>query len=401
MNKEVGNAQNLQLSYKDVVAVVAASVVSSLTLFLVAGLAFQIRGSMHFSVSTLGSVISLYYLCAALGSVPMSRLVEMLGALRSIRWGCMLMAALLLILAAGVHHIVGLAAVMAMAGVLSSGLQPATNLFLVRRVPHEYRGFAFGVKQAAVPMAVLLGGLAVPAFGLTVGWRWAFVTAAFLAFIASISTPRSRYSFAQYRANPPPIDKLGTDGVFNLILLAVGFGLGIASASALAGFVVTATVALGQGEGMAGVLAGVGGLAAAATRIALGLYADRGDRPHFVIVATMLCIGAVAYATLAFFTKATTVVLVPLIVIAFSAGWGWNGLFNLAIVNRYTSQAARATGITSVGGRAGGVVGPLVFGLVVDHFSFRVAWLLVSLASVCGAMVILGGRRRFARGLGH
>ena len=30
------------------------------------------------------------------------------------------------------------------------------------------------MKQAAVPVAGIVAGLAVPAVGLTVGWRWAY-----------------------------------------------------------------------------------------------------------------------------------------------------------------------------------------------------------------------------------
>jgi 4-diphosphocytidyl-2-C-methyl-D-erythritol kinase len=45
---------------------------------------------------------------------------------------------------------------------------------LARRVEVARRATAFAVKQSAIPAAMLLGGLAVPALALTVGWRWAF-----------------------------------------------------------------------------------------------------------------------------------------------------------------------------------------------------------------------------------
>lgn len=46
------------------------------------------------------------------------------------------------------------------------------------------RGFAFGVKQSAVPLTAMLAGLAVPVFAVTVGWRWAFGAAAALGLFA-------------------------------------------------------------------------------------------------------------------------------------------------------------------------------------------------------------------------
>lgn len=386
-----------KLHARDIVAVVSTSIFSSLVFFLTAALALQIRDSLHFGVAALGVVFSLYYLTAALSSVPLSRVVEAVGALRAMRFGCLVMAALMLILAGAVHSLTGLAIVLAAAGAVSSGLQPATNLFLVRRVPRAHQGFAFGIKQAAVPMAVLLGGLSVPAIALTIGWRWAFVIAAGLAIVTAAAMPPSQTSFAEYRARPP-IPRLGGPATVNLVLLASGFGLGVAAASALSAFAVTAFNAAGQGRAAAGLLASLGGFVAAVTRIAVGVRADRRSGGHLLVVAAMLGLGAVAYVMIAAATTLLPLLLIPGIVLAFSAGWGWNGLFNLAVVKRYPSQAARATGITSVGARAGGVAGPLVFGLVATHVSYSAGWLIAACSAVSAVLIILLGRRRLRRG---
>lgn len=408
MEKECSNEshpiQNLdtakadRLKVRDIYAVVVTSVLSSLAVFLVAALALQIRDSLHFGVAGLGVVVSLYYLSAALSSVPLSRFVEAVGSLRAMKWGCLVMGGLLLILAAAVHSFYSLAIVMAAAGAVSSGLQPATNLFLIRRAPSAHHGFAFGIKQAAVPMAVLLGGLSVPAIALTIGWRWAFIIAAVLAILTSMTMPRSRTSFAEYRSRPP-IPRLGSTETANLIMLASGFALGVAAASALSAFAVTAFAAAGQSKATAGLLASLGGLAAAITRIAVGLHADRGSRAHLIVVALMLGLGSIAYVMIAIAMTVLPELLIPGVVLAFSAGWGWNGLFNLAIARRYPSQAARATGITSVGARTGGVMGPFVFGLVATHASYSLGWLMAAISAMSAALIILAGRRRLGYGL--
>jgi MFS family permease len=377
----------------DIFAAVAASVLSALPVFLVAALALQIREALHFGVASLGLVISLYYLSAAVSSVPLSRFVEAVGALRAMRWGCLATGVLLLLTAAIVRSFASLTAVMVATGVVSAVLQPATNLFLVRRAPPTHHGFAFGVKQAAVPLAVALGGLAVPVIALTVGWRWAFVVTAGLALGISRVMPRSRSSLAAYRAHPPAVAHLGRRGITNLILITFGFALGVAAASALSAFTVTAAAAAGQGKAEAGLLASLGGLVAATTRVAVGIHADRGTRAPLVVAASMLGLGAAAYVMLAVATATAPALLIPAIVLAFSAGWGWNGLFSLAIVSRYPSQAARATAITAVGGRIGGVIGPLVFGIVATHASYAWAWALAAVAAIIGALIILAGRR--------
>ena len=47
-------------------------------------------------------------------------------------------------------------------------------------MPARRRGAAFGIKQAAAPLATLLAGLAIPVFALTLGWRAAFLAACLL-----------------------------------------------------------------------------------------------------------------------------------------------------------------------------------------------------------------------------
>ena len=91
-------------------------------------------------------------------------------------------------------------------GGLSNALaQPAANALVVRSVAARRQGLALGVKQAAIPMATLLAGLAVPSLGLTVGWRWAFVGAAGLSVAATTLVPpelRRRRPVAAGRTAP-------------------------------------------------------------------------------------------------------------------------------------------------------------------------------------------------------
>ncbi|GAB3674200.1 MFS transporter [Salinisphaera aquimarina] len=381
-----------RLAPADLFAAVASSILSSLAVFLVAALALQIGDSLDFGAASLGFLVSLYYLSAALTSIPLSRLVEAIGSLRAMRWGCALMG-MLLILAGAAPNFPCLLIVIALAGAVSAGVQPATNLFIVRRIPSAHQGFALGIKQAAVPIAVLIAGLSVPAIALTIGWRWGFIIAAVIAFATSMALPPSRSSLAEYRAHPPTVKQLGRSGVNSLVLLAVGFGLGVAAASALSAFAVTAVVAANLGHGTAGLVAGLGGCCAAVVRVGIGIHADRSRSPHLVVVASMLGLGAIAYLMLAASTLTVPALLIPGIMLAFGAGWGWNGLFNLAVVRRYPTQAARATGITSVGARAGGVIGPAVFGVVVTHGSYTWAWLIAAASAMLGASIILFGRR--------
>lgn len=373
-------------------AAIGSSILSALPVFLVATLATQIRESLHFGVVALGTLFSVYYLSAALGSIPLSRLVEAISATRAMRWGCAATGALLLLLAALASNIYELAVIMVATGLSSAMLQPATNLFLIRRIPTARRGMAFGLKQAAVPSSVVIAGLAVPVVALTIGWRWAFAIVALFALLMSFFMPRAHSSLAAYRARPPA-PPLSSREVAYLTILTIGFSLGVAAANALSAFIVTALVAGGQSQATAGLLASMGGLVAATTRITMGFQADRRLRSHLTVIAIMLGIGAVAYVILAGAAAGPSLLLLPGMVLAFSAGWGWNGLFSLSIAAQFAAQAARASGIVSVGGRIGGVIGPFVFGVVATHASYSWAWLLAAASAASGAAIIFFGQR--------
>lgn len=375
------------------VATVAGTVVCSSPVFLVGAVAVQIRESLHFGAGTLGAVIALYYLGAGLSSIALGRAVEAIGGLRTMRYAGAASSLTLLLIAAVVRSPGSLAAVMVPAGIASAAMQPASNLLLTRRVPGERLGLAFGLKQSAVPFASLLGGLAVPAVALTVGWRWAFAAAAALAAATVLLIPRPRQTLAERRAGRAsrvrsPIRR------GPLVALTLAFGVGVGAASALTAFLVSSAVAGGLGRGEAGFLAAFGGATAVVSRVVTGLRADRRGRGHLPVVAAMLAVGAAGYAVLSVVSAHRLVDLYfPVVAVVFGAGWGWNGLFNFAVVRINADHPATATGVTQTGGRFGSVVGPLVFGLIVAHGSYSLAWLFTAVAALLSAGGMLAGRR--------
>jgi len=96
--------------------------------------------------------------------------------------------------------------------------QPASNALIATAVAPGRRGLAYGAKQAAIPAGVLLGGLAVPVFGVTVGWRWAYVAAAVVAVVVAVVLPST--------ANAAPAHPAGSRGAGGLPA-AAGSALGV------------------------------------------------------------------------------------------------------------------------------------------------------------------------------
>ncbi len=381
-----------------VAAATVASVSSSLAIFIVGAEAVEIRQALHFDAATYGVVVALYFAGAGSGAVPASRLAETVGGVRVMKMACLAAACLLVALATVAVSVPVLAGVLVAAGVTSSAMQPAVNVFLARRVPEERQGAVFGVKQAAVPAAAVLGGLAVPAVALTIGWRWSFAVAGVVAVAAAVLVPPPRTTLAEHRSRPrarPPAGALGP-----LVVLAIGFGMAVFASSGLGAFTATAAVAAGASRGGAGLLVALGGTVAVLVRIVSGVIADRRGRAHLVVVAAMLGVGAMGYALLAAAAGLRSVpVLSAGVIVAFGAGWGWNGLFNFAVVRTHPEAPARATGVVQVGGRFAGAAGPLVFGVVADHVSYSAAWSVDAVMVGCGASVMLAGRRLLRRRL--
>lgn len=379
---------------QDIFGAVLASTATALAVFLVAALAVEMRPSLHLSLRDLGATVSLYYLAAAVGSIPAGRLAERLGSVPTMRAAAVAGAATLLLIAFLATSFASLTVFMMLAGLASACMQPATNRFLVRRIPGRRQGLAFGIKQSSVPFSAFLAGLAVPGIALTIGWRWAFGVAAIIAAGAALLVPRRRGQ--QPRERPVRVARGHAEAVA-LIVLAIGFSLAIFATTGLTAFLVLSAVAAGLSKATAGLVAGLAGASAVVARIVTGLQADRRGHSHFVIVAAMLGTGVAGYVALAVGAATRSApVFVTGAVVTFAAGWGWNGLFNFAIAHRYSHAPARATGVTQAAGRAAGVVGPLAFSLVVTHASYAVAWLMAAGLALAGAVVILVGGGAFA-----
>jgi MFS family permease len=377
------------------VGAVGVSVVSVLPMFLTAGLAVQIGDDLGFSASRLGTAPAAFFGAMVLTSPFAGRLVDALGAVRAIRGVGIAVAVLLMLIAATARSFPALLGFLALAGIANALAQPATNQLVAHRIPRVRQGFAFGAKYSAIPIASMLAGLAVPVLGLTVGWRWAFAFFAVAALLAAV------WPFGPAPAGPSRSELAGALDVRLpqrlLLLLAVGVGMAAASGSSMAIFTVAGAVDSGWSEGDAGLIFAAASLAGVATRLVAGVRADRRGRNYLRGVAVMLAAGALGVLLLAFGSPVLFAAGAPL---AFGAGWGWPGLFILAVVTLNRSAPAAATSLTQTGTSAGCVLGPLGFGLLVGHTSYTVAWLANGAVLLLAAGVILLGRRQVLRHLG-
>src|ERR687889_1393478 len=344
VTSKISSARSVLLA----VAVATAGVVPA---FLTGGLAVQIRAEFGFGEGALGLAVAVFFAVSALASVASGRLVERVGSFLGMRLAAAVSAVSLLAVSALAGSWWGLVACLVIGGLGNSISHPATHLFLARKVGEGRQGFAFGVKQAAIPAATLLAGLAVPSIATTVGWRFAFAGCAALALCVVLLVPGGGEGGLRHvketRAGDVPLTPL--------ILLALGIGLGSAAANPLGAFTVESAVSAGTEVGVAGLLLALGSAAGVAVRVVAGYLADKMSSGRLRLVAGMLAVGNGG----GFLRPEGGGTLV-------AARWGWPGLFNFAIVKTSPRAPAAATGIPQTGASSGAAAGTLAFGFVVE-----------------------------------
>lgn len=350
------------------------------------------RAELGFGESGLGLAVGAFFAAAAVSSAVLGRTAERLGPTASMRASAACSAVALLGVAVNARSFTTLLLWLAFGGVANALAQPAANLFIATTVPVERLGMAFAFKQSGIPAATLLGGLAVPSIALTVGWRWAFVAAAMFPIVGGLTIPAAARRVGRTPADGPEVRSRVP--LTPLVVLGSGIGLGAAAAGTLGAFLVNAAVDAGIAEGAAGLLVSAGSAIGITVRLLAGRRADRREGGQLRVVSAMLVAGSVAYALYATEVPIVLLLATPL---AFGAGWGWPGLFNLAIVRAHPTAAATASGITQTGTYVGAVAGPVVFGAVVEAASYRAAWLLAAGFAVAGAATIAAGRSLIRR----
>lgn len=368
---------------------VTAAVTAVLPVFLVAALAVQIREDLSFGTAALGAVVATYFVTGALTSVPLGQAVERIRAGRAMALAASTSAAAML--AASLSRSwVQLAAALLLAGLANAMAQPAANLLLSDSIPTRRLGLAFGIKQSCVPLAALLGGLAVPTIALVVGWRWALALAGVLtAGYAAWLWLRHR---AEGGARSPRTGTLRDSeaAVSSLMFLTVGGFLGAAAATSLGAFLVDSAVATGFRPSTAGWLYAAMAWGTVTSRVALGWVVDRAPtRSRFGVIALLLSVGALGYALLALQRPGLFLVGATL---GFVVGWAWTGIFHYAVVTWYRRSPAAATGLAQTGLSLGAGIGPLLFGILVEQASYGAAWLTAGGVSLLAALTVLGAR---------
>ena len=365
------------------IAVCSALILGALPFFMMGGLAVQAKDDLGFSEAALGLAVTIGFLTGAVSAPFTGRVADRIGAKRAVYLGCALSAASMMGIAVFTFDLAILIVFLCLAGAAIATIDPGLAVLVSRSIPPESQGLAFGVKEASIPAAGLLAGIAVPTIALSVGWRWAFALGVLPLLAVLVLLPRVTVGSPRPRLESDPTAS-SRRKMIGLLVAAVAAALGTGAASGVGIFITDSAVAMGFTPAAAGLLLALGSVTGVVARIATGVRADRSRGLQFSLIAGMLGVGA---ATMALGATGVPLLLVLATIGTFAGAWAWTGLYFLSLVHSFPHRPGAIAGIGTAGLGIGNAIGPVLFGLAAGAWSYEAAWMAAAI--VAGAAAIL------------
>src|SRR5690242_17146549 len=365
------------------VLITVAHALGALAVLSVAPLSPFLLDALHLSRAEVGLLLPAVYLGGVLMSLPAGWLTDRLGVRVTLGGGQALIGTLVLTaaLAGGLATLLGC---LVLAGFGFSVLNPSTGKAVVEWFPPRGRGLAMGIKQTGLTLGGLVGALTLPPLALATGWRVALAAGGGLALASAAATlivyRSPRVTTTSVSPARPQIAELGMflrrPGV--IVVFVSGLVLSIAQSSVLAHLAIYARETFALSSVAAGQMLALAQAGGTGARLAWGAISDRffgGRRRPGVVLNALIAAGA--YVLLALGDRLPVAGLVPVVIVAGIGAFGWVGLYFALVAEiggaRY---AGLLTGVAVAFAWSGVLIGPPIFGLLVDRTgSYAWPWL--------------------------
>jgi len=294
-------------------------------------------------------------------------------------------------------------ALMVLAGMGMGCIMPSTTKGIVVWFPLKERATAMGFKQTALNVGGVITAITLPTLALVVGWHYCFLGIGSIAIIIGI------VSFILYKEPPedtslsdaePVLTSLSKPSLRGVLfsreiglIIFSGFCMCFVEFSAMAHFVLYSENTLLVPVVTAGFLLALLEGGGAFGRPLTGLISDRlwhGSRKKpYIMLCLIACVICIAFVFLG--RGSPLGLVIPLCLILGFSGIGWSGL-SLTLVGELSGKelAGTVTGIVAAASVVGNVVGPPVFGYLVDQTgSYQTSWLLLAVMAAIAAFAIV------------
>lgn len=344
----------------------------------------------------------LVYGGAMVGAITSGPLIQRWGAIRVSQVGLLLCAVGLLLACIGVLPIVLFAAFII--GLGYGPITPASSHLLSKSTPANRMSFVFSVKQTGVPLGVFLVALVAPGLAVAFGWRVALAVLSMPCIALAFFSQSLRERLDVDRVRTTSMSIKSVVGPMNLVLTqpslrqmaTCSFLFSMSQLLVTAYTVTYLHESLGYGLVVSGMLLSVAQVGGVAGRIAWGYVADRwlGALRTLSLLAAVMGGCALVMATLS--SGIPTMAVAALLLVFGMASIGWNGVYLAEVARRAPAgQAATATGGTLFFTFLGNVVGPVFFGLSIQHLGgFKAAYLLMAVPLLLACVALYLSARR-------
>jgi len=285
-------------------------------------------------------------------------------------------------------------------GVAQGPINPASAHILAQRVPREYFGMVFSVKQTGTPLGFALAGILFPALLQWVGWRGASLVAAGLLLLAAILVEPLR----------PQLDVITVEGkARGSIWKSIGFvlrhpQLRVLGCSAFVFVIAQHTFTFylvtylyehcGLSIARAGFLLFLSQIVGSVVRLLSGGMGDRMPRMKLLgWTGVGMALGSTATGLLG---PGTPFWLIALVVMAYgSVAISWNGTSQAEFAHLSPpGETAAIAAVQTALAFSGAVFGPPVFGLLASAVSYRAAFFAAAACVLASAVWQLVEARR-------
>ena len=344
--------------------------------FLTGAYAVRIQADLAFGTAELGYALSGFFAGGAVAARGLAATVDRIGASMTLRLATLASATASVTIAfSTTWQIVWIG--LAVAGVANGASQMATNRVLVSRAGDRRQAMGFGTKQAAVPLASLVAGLAVSGLGTRVAWQVSFVSIAGLAVVMSALVPQ----MPRRKLTDLNVPAIGAKR--QLVTLAIAGGLAGAAGNAISLLLVDSYDSWGLGERLGALMLGVGSLVAVASRLGLGWLIDRRQSDGRSELRAMLFAAAAGFAILSL-AHASVPLLIVGTLLSFAAGWGWQGAIYFTATRDTSVEPAASSGTVLFGVMMGSIAGPPLVTSSAAMWGYDSGW------AIAGGLALIG-----------